>query len=508
MSRSVLVLSGIGVASIVKNAGYLLSARGLNIVVRFVYALALANYLGPELYGFLNYGMSWYLAFLSFTGLGTAAILIREIGKDRKSAPLIVSLTLTLRSSAVVIAGLACGILGWLFESKPEVRLLLIIFSIALIGRSLAMWAESVYTGYEVNKYTFRLQAIFRTLEVFVGIALLLVGGGAIAVATAHAISWWFQALSGLILAQRYLVAIRLNWAWHDLKDILVRGLPIGLGFIMVNWLQTGSLVLYRHLASSTDSLGQLALAMQFFAISSSIPIAAGTAALPVLSRSVARQDGKDLLFIETMIKSAFILGAAAGLAGLGVCPWLVDIMFGSRYIEAGYLLGLAMWLLIPLTCGITVTRVYLARGQFFLPTICAGAGAAAFTLTTPYVVSAMDTLGSVFATGIGMGVWAVSLIWMLARKDDLNVLKTVFLPLGVILLALGVFFVLRPVNAWLALLISWVALLCGTLLSGGILTRDERRLLASLKRTWRYSYDVKPEQAGSCVEKTTKNDP
>ena len=483
MSRSAVILSGIGVASIAKNAGYLLGTHGLYIVLRFVYVIALAHYLGPELYGFLNYGISWYLAFLSLTGLGTAAILVREIGRDRKGGPWIVSLTLTLRSSAAVIAAVACGILGWLFESKPEVRLLLIIFSIALIGRSLVMWAESVYTGYEVNKYTFRLQAIFRTLEVFVGIAFLLVGGGAIAVATVHSISWLFQALSGLILAQRYLVAIRLNWAWHDLKDILVRGLPIGLGFIMVNWLQTGSLVLYRHLASSTDNLGQLALAMQAFALSSAISMAAGTASLPVLSRSVARQDGKDLLFTETMIKAAFILGGAAGLAGLGGGPWLVDIVFGTHYIETGYLLGLVMWLLIPLTCGITITRVYLARGQFFLPTACAGAGAVVFTLAMPWLVSAMDTLGAVLATGTGMGVWALSLICILAKSDDLDMLRSVFRPLAVILFALGVFFVLKSVNVWIALLISWVVLLCGTMMAG-ILTRDERRLLASVKRT------------------------
>ena len=138
---------------------------------------------------------------------------------------------------------------------------------------------------------------------------------------------------------------------------------------------------------------------------------------------------------------------------------------------------------MIPLTCGTTVTRVYLARGQFFLPTACAGAGAVVFTLSMPWLVSAMDTLGAVIATGTGMGVWALSLILILARSEDLDLLRSVFRPLVVILFALGVFFALKPVNAWLALLTSWVALFCGTLLSG-VLTRDERSLISSLKRT------------------------
>ena len=478
------ILSGVGVASISRNAVYLVGTRWFNIVTRFIYAIALAHYLGPKLYGFLNYGISWYLAFLSLTGLGIAAILGREIGRDRSSGAWTTSVTFTLRTSVAVIAAVACGICGWFIETKPEVKILLIVFSIALLGRSIAIWAEAVFNAYEANKYSFRIQAIFRTFEVIAGTGMLLAGGGAMAVAIVHAISWWFQALSGLALTRRRLVAIRFNLSWQGLKCVLHQGIPIGLGFILVNWLQRGPLVLFRHMSSSADSLGQLALAMQSFVIIGSMPMAAGMASFPVLSRSVARQDGKEFLYTETMMKAALIFGTAAGLAGIGAGPWLVDLIFGSRYMEAGYLLGFVMWLLIPLTCGTTVSRVYLARGQFFLPTACAGAGAVVLTLTMPWLVSAMDTLGAVLATGTGMGVWALTLIWIFARSGDLDVLRTVFRPLVVIILGLGVFFVLKPVDPLLALLSSWTALLCGSVLFG-VLTEDEWFLLASLKQKW-----------------------
>ena len=47
------------------------------------------------------------------------------------------------------------------------------------------------------------------------------------------------------------------------------------------------------------------------------------------------------------------------------------------------------------------------------------------FTLAMPWWVSTMDTLGAVLATGAGMGVWALSLICMLAKSDDLDVLRS-----------------------------------------------------------------------------------
>ena len=477
--------SGAGVASIAINTMYLIGTRWFNQAVRLIYAIALAHYLGPELYGLICYGISWYLTFLPLTGFGIAAILSREIGRERNSGPRITSLTLTLRSSTAIIAAVTSGILGWFFETRPDVRIILIVFSIALVGRSIDAWTGAVFNAYEVNRFTFRIQAVFRTLECVVGTALLIGGGGAMAVALVHAISWWLQALSGLELIRRRIVTIRLNWSWHELRDLIAKGLPLGFEFFMMTWLQTGVLVLFRHIAGSGNSLGQLALAMQAFVVMSSISTAAGMASLPVLSRSVARQDGKDLFFIMTSMKATFIFGGVAGLTALGGGPWLVDLIFGTRYIEAGHLLGLVMWLFIPFTCAITIGRVYLAMEQYLLLAVCSGAGALVFTLTVPWLVSFLDTKGAVIAAGAGMVVWASILLWSLARSGELDVYQTVFRSLLMILMALGVFYTLRPVNALLALIMGWGTLLSGALLFG-VITKDEQRdLLMHLKRRW-----------------------
>jgi O-antigen/teichoic acid export membrane protein len=426
--------------------------------------------------------MSWYLAFLSFTGFGIAALLAREIGRDKKSGDAFMSLTLSLRGCVAVLAALACGSFGWFLESKPEVKSLLIIFSIALIGRSIALWAASVFNAYEANKYTLLLQGIFRTFEVVLGTFILVAGGRIAAVATVHAISWWLQAVSGLVLCGRNFEVVRLNWSWHGLKYILVNGLPIGIGFVLMNWFQQGVIVLSRHMEISDNSLGQLALAMQVFVIICSIPTAINAASLPVLSRSVMREDGKDLIFVKAMIRLTLVLGGFLGLAGLGGGVWLVNIVCGARYKEAGYLLGFTLWLFIPWTCASAIWRVYLARGQFFLSTLCAGAGALFFTLFIPWSVSIMDTPGAVLAAGMGMGVWALTSIWLFARSDDLDVKPTILRPLILVLFALGIFFALKSVNVWIALLTSWAAILCGALLFG-VITEDERHLLHSLKR-------------------------
>jgi len=482
MSSPKITFSGEGATSVVRNAAYIVGGRWVQTGLRFLYVIVLTRYLNPELYGIFNYGLAFYLAFLPITGLGLGVILSREIGRNRNHGVQIVSQALSLRFFVAILAAGMCALAGWFSEVLPEVRQLLLLFSVALVGRAVSTWSENVFTAYETNKYLFQQQAIFRSLEVVLGTILLLCKAELTSVVTIHVISWWLQALGGLIVVRRHIASAHIDATWRDLKRLFVQGLPIGLGVLMVNWLQQGPIVLSRHMLGSMDSLAQFALAMQAFMALSTVPMAAGIAALPILSRTVARQDGKDTLFCDISLRAALIIGAAVGLVGLAAGPYIVNFAFGDRYTEAGQLLGPTLWLLIPWACASTTWHVYLARGEFFVPIAFAGGGVLVLTLLFPWSVQAMHTLGAVVATGVAIATWALGLIIMLVRSGDLNLGRDVLRPLGVVLLALAVFLVLQRVNIWLSLFASLLALFGGTIIFG-VLAPDERFALIRFVR-------------------------
>ncbi len=475
-----------GIRSIAENAAYLMTARGLTFLVRAVYVVALARYLGPEVYGLFSYGLSWYMAFLALTALGLDAILGREVGRDREGAVRIAGQTLTLRSGAVVVAAAACGLAGWFANAEPAARQLLLIFSLALAGRGLAMWTEQAFTAYEESRYALRQEAVFRPFEVVLGLGMLVAGAGAAGVAAVHALVWWLQALRGMALVHRRLVPVWPDWTWGGLARLLVQGLPLGLSLLFSSWLLLGPLVLFRHVAGTEGSLGQLALALQAVVLVCTVPWSIGSAALPVLSRSAAREDGKVLRFADGMLRLGLLLGAAAGLTGMAVGPWLVDAIFGSRYGPAGQLLGPALWLLVPLTAGTATSQVFLVWGRFVPPALCALAGALVLTLTLPGLAPAMGAGGALLAAGAGMCVWALSLIALLARSGGLDLGRGVLRPGVVVLVALGVYLGLEPVAVWLALCASWLVLLGGTLAIGVLAPEERSALMALLRRTRR----------------------
>ncbi|MFC1821538.1 oligosaccharide flippase family protein [Thermodesulfobacteriota bacterium] len=467
------LLFGREVSIIARNASYLLGSNWLTSSVRFIYAFCLARLLGPKLYGLWSYGISWYMAFLAMTGLGIGAILTREVGKSRENGISIVAKTLTLRTLTAIFISIVSAALIFFFEDAPEARKILLIFTIALLGRSVALWTEQVFVAYEATKYSLQIQAIFRPLEVVLGLGVLFLGGGILEIAIVHIISWWLQALNGIVLTKRNIVDVQFYYEWNGLKDIFIKGLPIGLGLVIINWMQVGPIVLYRFIADNQNSLGQLALVLQAFFIISMIPAAVSTASFPSISRAVALKSGKDRVFADKMIKSSFIFGSAFGLIGIAAAPWFVIKIFGFQYTEAGYLLGPALLIIIPWAIGTAIWRVLLAKGNFLAPTLCAGIGALVFTSIMPWAVSSMQTAGVIFSLGAGMGCWALSMILILSMLGGIDVRHSVLYPSLSFLLALGLFFIIEPISRWIALLTSIGTLLVGILVSSNLTPGD-----------------------------------
>jgi O-antigen/teichoic acid export membrane protein len=479
------VITGKGVISVAMNAGYILTGRWLIIVIRFIYAIILTRYLGPELYGYFNYGMSWYFAFFPIATLSLGVILRREVGRNWANRGKVVNQTLALRLIGSIVAAFLCGISGFLFETEPTIKIILLLFSIALAGRSLWLWAGSVFAAHEKSSYSLRQHAVFRPLEVGMGLIVLVCGGGIIGVVCVHGISWWLQAVRGFFLINRYITPIRLDWTWRILFRFFVISLPITFANILSGWLTNGTLVLYRYFTQADSRLGQLSLAIQVFLLIGRMLSIGLSASLPLISRSVSREDGKDVYFADAILRFGIIFGAAAGMMALGIGEWFVELFFGNKFYGAGSLLGLSLWLLIPRICDTAIWNVYMARGHYILPLISSALGAIIFTAIFPWMIDAAGLKGAVISTGIGMSCSTFILIVAFAKSETLNLRRIFLYPFTVIFLALGSYFFLDSVNVgvWISMTVCFAVFFIGIFLFGIIMPSERKAITDFIKK-------------------------
>lgn len=432
-----------GINSITRNLTYLLAGRGVYLITRFIYVVILATVLGPEVYGIINYGIAWYLLFFPLTSMGMAVVLSRDVGKNRPEGSRTAALTLTIRILLIVLVTSVYLILSFFMEDDPSSRLLLFAFAFALIGRSISAWTEGVYTAHEINQYSFRQQSIFRTMEVLLGISVLYIWKNPLPVVFIHGIVWCLEAVYGLSVVHRRVSPLRIIMNYKELQRKFLQGVSLGTAMLLMAFPSQGPLLFFRHLASANGSLGQLALAMQFFIIFSFIPMALGGVALPVLSRSMDKNKEKVRLFAETALRVTLLVGIVLIFMGTSFGPWLTVQIFGERYIEAGTLIGRVLCLIIPYSINNAMLGILIADRQDGRVLSCTLVGAACFLFIISQAVWMFNAAGAIFAAMSAMTLTAVCLIIVVYRRVGFDLSSSLVKPGMAVFLSSAAFCIL-----------------------------------------------------------------
>lgn len=475
-----------GIRSIAANAGYFFAARSIANILRAVYVVVLARMFGPELYGLLAYGQSWYTVFVPLTSLGFAVLIAREAGRDRASGQALAVDALVWHGPLTFVAAALCAGIGWAINADPAVRLLLGVFSLALVGRAMAIMAEEIFAAFEMSHLAFQQEAMFRPAEVGIGLAVVAAGGSVLEIAILHAAIQIVQGLRGLALIRRHLAVLRGVSAWRPSGSVLIRGMLAGLSGLLAGWLLQGPLVLYAQSTADKASVGQLALVLQALVLLCNLPWAIGRSALPVLSSAEARQDGSGARYADAMLRLAFILAAALGLAGMAIGPWFMVSVFGAGYAVAGTLLGPALWLLLPLTAATALNPLLMVRERYATAGLSALAGAAVMVVAVLVLAPSMGPAGAVAGAGAGLGVWALCLLGVVGRHEGIAIGLAVVRPGIVAAAALFTYLALQSAGAGPlgSLALAWLVLLLAG--AGLCMVAAERRaVIAAIAALW-----------------------
>jgi O-antigen/teichoic acid export membrane protein len=412
-----------GIISVLKNTTYILSGQGVQLGVRFVYAIILARFMGPHDYGLIAYGTSLYLAVMPLSKLGVEHVAIRVIGCDRERGKILLQSAQPLRKMITYVVAGIFAVSAFLWESDPQTSAILAVFSLALVGRSFAGWNTALFTAFEANQYSFRMQSIFRPAEVALGLCALALWQNPMSVVLAHTTSWWLEVIFGTILLRKNFPIPKDIWNIQEFRTILQEAIPIGLAAFMSFLVTQGPLILFKNYNGNGIATGNLALAMQIFGILSALPIAAVSASFPLLSRVVARGDGKENDFMETMLRFIFFVGTLLALIGMTIGTELITFVFGQNYADTGDLIGLSLWLIIPCSAANALGRMHMAREKARISLIALTAGALCFIFTAQPAIKALGSHGAILAALFSMTFvsWTLLISAHLERKINLS---------------------------------------------------------------------------------------
>lgn len=436
-----------------KNVCYLAVSQSLRVLVRGVYTIAIARFLGAELFGIYNYGLAWYATLLSVAYLGLDLILSGQLGRRPSEAQEVIRTTFIIRLLVTLVAGMLCALVG-VYENSP-VSEMLFIFSWALCARSLAVWGSYVLTAKERSDRVFWQESVCRIGEGLVGFIALLYGAGLIEIVLIHAGFWSLQAVWVLSeLSARGFLSIGKISRLHGVFGALP--LILGVAGLLQIWIIQAPIVLFRWLGGENAQLGQAGFAIQMLSVLGGVSWAAVRGVTPALSRSVGDGRKADQTFMSWVTRLVIIGGGVGAIAAEVLGVPMVELLAGQGYQGTGHYLGVAVACLIPYTLGLASHQLIMAheRGA---GGILLGTAIGAVTSTLLMVWAWQPGVLSVpfIALAGGLTAWCVTVGVVLSRVVPFNFNNLVLKPLAVAIPAWTVAVVSKPLGILEALGLS-----------------------------------------------------
>ena len=133
----------------IKNAGWLIGGKILQMLISFVVGLLTARYLGPGNYGLINYISAYVTFFASFCTLGINSIIIKDFVDNPNEQGATIGTTIFLRTlSSLFSALMIIGIVSIVDRNEPLTISVAVLCSISLIFQvfdTINYWFQSRY---------------------------------------------------------------------------------------------------------------------------------------------------------------------------------------------------------------------------------------------------------------------------------------------------------------------------------------------------------------------------
>jgi PST family polysaccharide transporter len=325
------------------NLGWLIGEKLMRLVCNVLVGFWVARYLGPGLFGRLNYALALVSLGLAVTECGVEAIVKRELiaAPERGAALLRAAWLLRLFLGAgcyvLLVAGSAFGGVG------AGDRTLLAVAGLMLFQPALAvgdLWLQATLRA----RTAVCAQAVMLTVGAL-GRVLLIKGGAPV---------WAFAAIAAgeMLLAALLLTGLAklagLRWGvpacdrpW--VRELFQEAWPLMVSSLAVMLYMRIDVVMLREMKGEAVA-GIYSAAVKLSELGYFLPVALGSSLLPALLRS--RAAGREAYGVR--LQQYFDLSAGLAYALAVPCallaPWLVRLVYGVSYAEAGPVLAMHAW--------------------------------------------------------------------------------------------------------------------------------------------------------------------
>lgn len=326
------------------NTAWLMGEKVLRMFMGLFVGIWVARYLGPEQFGLLSYAQSFVFLFTAIATLGLDSIVVRELVKDNSQRNVLLGTAFTLK----LIGSLCILPLLWLgvqFTSNDSyTNLLIFIIASGTIFQSFNV-IDFYYQSSVLSKYVAFANTITLAISSIIKIVLILNEASLLAFAIVGVFDTIILSL-GLIYFywQKTHHSLR-EWQFDKVvaKRVLKDSWPLIISSVMVSLYMKIDQVMIKEMLDS-NAVGQYAAAVRISEAWYFLPMAICSSIFPAIIN--AKKVSEKLYYqrLQRLYSVMVWLGVAVALPMTFMSDWIISLLYGSAYIQAGQILVIHVW--------------------------------------------------------------------------------------------------------------------------------------------------------------------
>lgn len=445
--------------TIAKNTFWLSASNILGRIIKAGLMIYAARLLGTNGYGVFSYALSLAVLFSIFSDVGIGALLTRRISSTGKVEARYVATSLVVKLVLILLSALVIIFVAPLFTKIPGVLVLLPIIAVLIALDGIRDFVLAINRGKQRMEIEAVIQVLTNAAIVGAGILALIFFGTSKSLMVAYVIGSGVGLAISLVMLGKYLSGIWKSFDKKLVKKIISEAWPFALlgllGVIMINT----DIIMLGFLKGASE-VGLYSAAQKPIQVMYVIPAILASAFFPAITKLVNKNDKKLRKILEQVIAIALLLGFPIALGGMILGRKLMNLMFGSEYLDATLSFQILLITIIIVFPTMLIANTVFAynKQKNFIGLIFLGA--IGNVLLNILLIPKYGITGSAIAT-IGAEFTASTFIWIKMKKINYFVVLPYLKKIIPAALVMTVFtIVMQQIGIHLALIIILSALI------------------------------------------------
>ena len=403
-----------------KNTSWLFGEKILRMIAGLFVGIWIARYLGPEQFGLFSYAQSFVGMFTAIATLGLDGIVVRELVKDENRSDELIGTAFWLKLMG------AFGVLGVLaiavnFTSNDSyTNMLVFIIASATVFQSFN-FVDLYFQSKVMSQFVVYVNVISLFISSIVKVTLILNEAPLEAFAMVIVFDSFVLACGFIyvFLKNSKFKIQNLTFNKSTAEGLLKESWPLIIAALAISIYMKIDQVMIKEMMDAKD-VGQYAAAVRLSEIWYFIPMVISYSLYPALIN--AKKVSEELYYgrLQKLYNLMVWMAIAIALPMTFLSGWVVELLYGGQYSQAGSVLMIHIWAGVFVFIGVASNKWFVLENLQILITINTAIGVFVNIVLNYILIPRFGIEGAAWATIISYAITNYLILFFL-QKTRMN---------------------------------------------------------------------------------------